>query len=157
MQMKKIFELNSNLITVLLFIVIYGFASNPQFSLAEISADSYCQLIVQSMQKEISNLQELTALTNQYIGDPQTLAQQEEIKRTEFDQAKNALFSSFGTTAEEYVLYMGVHKQEVDKYLEDNPGVKQQIESLSAQLNSVMEEYESLKGSIVEPPAPPLP
>jgi chromosome segregation ATPase len=156
MQMKKIFKLNGNLITVLLFVVIYGFASNPQFSLAEISADSYCQLTVQCMQKEISNLQELIALTNQYIGDPQTLARQEEIKRVEFDQKKTALFSSFGTTAEEYVLYMGVHKQEVNKYLEDNPGVKQQIESLSAQINSLIDEYEALKESI-EPPAPPLP
>jgi chaperonin cofactor prefoldin len=108
------------------------------------------------MQKEISNFQELIALVNQYSNDPVTLAQQEEIKRVQFDQAKNALYSSFGTTAEEYVLYMGSHKNEVDQYLENNQGIKQQIESLSAQINSVMEEYESLKESI-EPAAPPLP
>jgi len=34
----------------------------------------------------------LIALANQYKDDLETLAQQEEIKRAEFDQAKNALF-----------------------------------------------------------------
>lgn len=156
MLFKKIFNLTNILMGVLFVVVILGFTSDPQISFADISVDSYCQLTVQCMQKEISNLQELIALTNQYIGDPQTLAQQEEIKKAEFDQKKTALFSSFGTTAEEYVLYMGVHKQAVDKYMEDNQGVKQQIESLSAQINSLIEEYEALKESI-EPPAPPLP
>jgi cell division septum initiation protein DivIVA len=130
--------------------------ANPRVSLAEISADSYCQLTIQSMQQEVSNLQKLIALANKYKDDPETLARQEEIKRVEFDQAKNALFSSFGTTDEEYVTYMGKNGRAVNAYLDASPDIKQQIDDLSAQVNSLLEEYESLKGS-GEVPEPPLP
>jgi len=38
---------------------------------------------------------------------------------------------------------MGKHKAEVDKYLTENPAVKQQMDSLSAQVRSMLEQYES--------------
>jgi subtilase family serine protease len=98
----------------------------------------------------------LIALADQYKNDPETLAQREEIKRAGFDQAKDALYSSFSTTAEEYVMYMGKNGQEVNKYLDTNPDSKQQIDTLSAQVGSLLEEYESLKGK-EEPPELPLP
>lgn len=145
------------LVTMVFFsIAIFGLVLSPQLALAEISVDSYCQLSIRSMQREVSNFQELIALANQYKNDPETFAQQEEIKRAEFDQAKEALYSSFSTTAEEYVMYMGKNGQEVNKYLDTNPDIKQQIDTLSAQVNSLLEEYESLKGS-GEPPELPLP
>jgi len=77
------------------------------------------------------------------------------VKKLQFDQAKNTLFSSFGTTAEEYVAYMGKNGREVGAYLDANGDIKQQIDDLSAQINSLLEEYESLKGS-GEPAPPPV-
>ena len=53
-------------------------------------------------------------------------------------------------------MYMGKNGQEVNKYLDTNPDIKQQIDTLSAQVNALLEEYESLKGS-EEPPELPLP
>ncbi len=44
----------------------------------------------------------------------------------------------------------------MNAYLEANPDIKQQIDDLSAQVGSLSEEYESLKGS-GEPVEPPLP
>ncbi len=82
------------------------------------------------MQLEVANFQELIALVNQYKNDPKTLIQQEEVKRAEFDQEKNALYSSFGSTAEEYVTYMGKNGQEVEAYLEENQDIKQQMDDL---------------------------
>ena len=105
------------------------------------------------MQQDVSNFQELIALVNQYKDDRKTLNEQEEIKRAEFDAAAEALFASFGTTAEEYVTYMGRNGRAVNAYLEANPDVKQQIDDLSAQVNARMEEYEALKG-IGETPLP---
>ncbi len=51
--------------------------------------------------------------------------------------------------------YMGRNGRAVNAYLEANPDVKQQIDDLSAQINALMEEYETLKGSVE--PAPLLP
>ena len=153
--MQIISKLSGSLMIVLVLAGVLALTVNPRISSAEISVDSYCQLAVQSLQQDVSNFEELIALVNQYNDAPETLAQQEEIKRAEFDAAAEALFSSFGTTAEEYVTYMGRNGRAVDVYLGANPNVKQQIDDLSAQVNTLMVEYEALKGS--GEPALPLP
>jgi len=152
--MQIISKLSGSLMIVLVLAGVLALTVNPQVSLAEISVDSYCQLAVESLQQDVSNFQELIALINQYKDDREALNQQEEIKRAEFDQAKQALFSSFGITDTEYAMYMGTNGRAVDAYLEENPDIKQQIDDLSAQVGSLLEEYESLKGSeeTVEPP-----
>ena len=63
-----------------------------------------------------------------------------------------------GATAEEteHAMYMGENGRAVNAYLEANPDIKQQIDDLSAQVGSLLEEYESLKGS-GEPVSLPLP
>lgn len=154
--MQIISKLSGSLMIVLVLAGVLALTVNPRISLAEISADSYCELAVQSLQQDVSNFQELIALVNQYKDDRKTLNEQEEIKRAEFDAAAEALFASFGTTAEEYVTYMGRNGRAVNAFLEANPDVKQQIDDLSAQVGSLLEEYEALKGS-GEPVVPPLP
>ena len=132
-------------IVVLFLIITFGLTFSPDIGLADIAVDSYCELTIQSMQQEIPQLQELIALANQYSSDPQTLAQQEETKRVEFDQAKEALYSSFDVTAKEYVTYMGKNGRAVNTYLDENLAVKQEIDDLAAQIDSLLQEYESLK------------
>lgn len=154
--MQIISKLSDSLIIVLVLAGVLALTVNPRISLAEISADSYCQLAVQSLQQDVSNFEELIALVNQYKDDRKTLNQQEEIKKAEFQQAKEALFSSFGITDTEYAMYMGENGRAVNAYLEANPDIKQQIDDLSAQVGSLLEEYELLKG-IGEPVEPPLP
>ncbi len=153
MHMRNIEKLTS----VAIFVVaVFGLVFSPQASLAEISVDSYCQVVVQTLQQDVSNFQELVALVNQYKDDRKTLNQQEEIKKVEFKQAKEALYSSFGITDTEYAMYMGKNGRAVKKYLDANPDIKQQIDDLSAQVGSFLEEYESLKASTggTEPPLP---
>ena len=154
--MQIIPKLSGSLMIALVLAGFLALTANPRISLAEISVDSYCQLAVQSLQQDVSNFEELIALVNQYKDDREALNQQEEIKRVEFDQAKEALFSSFGITDTEYAMYMGENGRAVNAYLEANPDIKQQIDDLSAQVGSLLEEYESLKGS-GEPVVPPLP
>jgi len=125
--MQIISKLSGSLMIVLVLAGVLALTVNPRISSAEIPADSYCQL-----------------------------NQQEEIKKAEFDAAKEALFSSFGITDTEYAMYMGTNGRAVDAYLDANPDMKQQIDDLSAEVGSFLEEYESLKGS-GEPVPPPLP
>ena len=127
----------------LALLVALALGSRPGGASADISVPSYCEVAIQNMQQEVSNLNESIALVNQHKADLQTSAEVEQAKRPERDRAKEALFSSFGITAEEYVAYMGKHKAEVDKYLTENPAVKQQMDSLSAQVRSMLEQYES--------------
>ena len=154
--MQIISKLSGSLMIVLVLAGVLALTVNPRISSAEISVDSYCQLAVQSLQQDVSNFQELIALVNQYKDDRKTLNEREEIKKAEFQQAKQALFSSFGITDTEYAMYMGENGRTVNAYLEANPDIKQQIDDLSAQVGSLLEEYEALKGS-GEPVETPLP
>lgn len=137
--MQIISKLSGSLMIVLVLAGVLALTVNPRISAAEISADSYCQLAVQSLQQDVSNFEELILLVNQNKDDREALNQQEEIKRVEFDQAKEALFSSFGITDTEYAMYMGTNGRAVDAYLEENPDIKQQIDDLSAQVGSLLE------------------
>jgi outer membrane murein-binding lipoprotein Lpp len=128
---------------------------SSQVCLADISIDSYCQVVVQSMQQEVSNMQELIAIINQYKDDHDTLAQQIEALQAQFDQARNDLYFSFGTTADEYVFYMGKNAKEINSYLEANPDIKQQIDNLSTQLYELTEQEQALMGG--DKPLPPPP
>ncbi|MBU1053431.1 MAG: hypothetical protein KKC46_06325 [Proteobacteria bacterium] len=151
LQTSKVKIKLSFLISILVLI------SMPQFSIAEISTNSYCQLTIAEMQQQISNYQALISLANQFRDDPTALAQQEAIIRAQFDQEKEARYSSFGTTAQEYVLYMGKNETAVKAYLENNPDVKQQIDDLSDQLKALMDEHQAVKESIINQEPPPLP
>ena len=108
------------------------------------------------MQLEVSNFQELIALARQYNDDPQTLGKQTKIVTANFYQAKDALYSSFGTNREEWATYKSRNGRAVTDFLEANPAIKQQIDELSAQLMSVIQEYASLNMNEKVPP-PPLP
>ena len=70
----------------------------------------------------------------------------EEIKKVEFAQARDALFSSFGITDTEYGTYMGKNGAAVNKYLAENAAIRQEIADLKIQINTLMEQYEILKG-----------
>jgi len=151
-------KIKIRLTRVLLIITYIGlfttFSGLLKNLLAAITVESYCQLTAQSMQQEASNLQELIALANQYANNPNELIRQEQLKKADFEKKKIALYSSFGTTADDYVLYMGGHSAEVNEYYKNNPDIKQQIDSLTAQINSLLSQYESIKGHSVNQPLP---
>lgn len=142
-------------ISLKVVIGVFLLMMNPLIASADIAADAYCQLSIECMQQEVKNFQVLITLVNQYQDDRETLNQQEEIKKAEFSQARDAIFLSFGITDTEYGAYMGSNSQAVKKYLEDNPSIKQQIDDLSDQANSLMEQYEALKGEEEQVPAEP--
>ena len=149
MEFKRKFKNITIVSSWFLFLVsICGFVFLPRISCADISTDAYCQLIIQSMQGEISNLQELISLVDQYANDPVAFAQQEILKQREFEQQKTQLFSAFGTTAGEYATYMNTNSEKVHAYLAAHPDIKQQIDALSAKVNSLLEQYEAKKATI---------
>lgn len=141
---KKSF-LNMAYITAFLVFVSCLIFLNPSVSVAELSVDSYCELCIESMEQEVSNYKELIELVRQYSHDPEALARQERLKRTEFDSAKEDLYTSFGTSTQEYILYMGKNRDAVNDYLEKHPDTKLKIDSLMFQINFVLVVYESVK------------
>lgn len=139
------------------FFVLLALNAIVAISSAEITTENFCQIAIEEMQQQISNYQDLIDLVNQYQDDPATLTEQEEIKRAQFDQEKEDRYSSYGITAQEFVLYMGKNAAAVDAYLEANPDLKQQMDDLKDQLNSLAEEHTALKEALDQPSVPPSP
>lgn len=123
--------------------------------LKELEVPNYCLLAVANAKQELVNLNELIVLAQDYSDEPNTFLEQERIKRKEFDDGKQTLFESFDTTTHEYITFMGENPKAVEKYLAGYPHIKQAIDDFSNQVNTLLEEYEALRESIViisEPP-----
>jgi len=131
---------------IVLFISFIIFSLIPRLSIAETSITSYCQLSIQSLQQQVSNFQELITLANQYSDDPEGFSSAEAAKQAEFEEETAALMASYDMTPEEYALYMGKHKEEVEAYWQENPALKQQLDDLSAQAMALMNEFETITG-----------
>lgn len=157
MQIKKIFKCYT--VLNILIIIMLTFSITTNISFANLTIASYCQLSIQSMQLEVTHLNDLISIMNQYQDDPEIQVQQITIKQAEYDQTLTNLYISFGTTGNEYVTYLGKHDQEVASYLDSNPDIKQQIDGLTSQIETLLAQYESLKGYEGEQPPqePPLP
>ncbi len=123
-----------------LLLFITGILFFPGTSFTEVSVSSYCELSTQSIQEQVSNFQELIALANQYSNDPDSFATVEAAKQAEFEEKANTLMVSFGMTTQEYVLYMGKYKKEVEAYWNDNPTLKEQLDELAAEAFALMTE-----------------
>ncbi len=152
--MHLLSQIKTNTLFYFFLVVLSFFFSTSGNAFSDILVDSYCHLSILCLQKEASNFQELITLATQYQNDRETLNQKEEIKKSEFTQARDALFSSFGITATEYGIYMGKNGRAVNKYLAENPSIKQTIANLRAQINALMEQYERLKGEKGTPALP---
>jgi hypothetical protein len=151
--MNKVeYSMFKTIVRALCFLLFLVFMCNVKIGYAQMSVESYCQLSIQSLKQEVSNIQQLIALANQYQNDSLTLLQQETLTRTTFDQAKEKLYNSFGTTSKEYVLYMGKNWAAVNSYLDANPGYKNQIQDLKSQLSELSEKHDALKIAIKNSP-----
>lgn len=114
-------------------------------AIAEISAESYCQLTIESMRQEASNVQMLIVLADQYKSSPKVFLAKEKEKKAEFDQARQQLYASHKTNDEEYAQYMGEHSAAVNTYLANNPDKAQELGALAAQVDSLLKQYEALR------------
>lgn len=126
MQIKKIFNASLIITIIFSFLTICSTMYNPPLVFAEIGPDSYCRLHIQVMEQTVSNL-------NKSITKP------------ELEQNLEQLYDSYGTTDREYILYMGKNSRRVNAYLQSHPDVKQRIDALGVQINSLIEKYDTQK------------
>ena len=113
---------------------------------AELSVASYCELAIKKLEQQAKQFRDLIDLCVQYKNERNKLIQEESILKGRYDLARALLFSSYGTTADEYVSYRGKHSLEVERYLKTQTFVQHRIESLSNEVRSLFDKYESLKG-----------
>ncbi len=137
--------------TAIIFVIVFTLILHIPCH-AELTAESYCDLTVESIKQEINSLNEFIALAQQYSNNKDAFLEQESLKKQELDSQKEALFSSFNTTADEYIAFMGKNEKALNEYFNVRPDIKQKIDSLANQIKPLLEQYESLKHGIINQP-----
>lgn len=118
---------------------------HPGQASGEITADDYCQITIALANNTIDDLSERLALFTQYSSDFRLFLIKEKELIEKNQEKRKALFAGYDLTPGQYGMFKRTHKQETDFYLREHPEVREEIESLSAQISSLIESYESLK------------
>jgi len=105
-------------IIVLLFFCLVVAGAGPAHG--ELGPESFCRLHIEVMEATLSMLSN-------------------EITASERESALKRLYEQYGTTEEEYLLFMGGHGSETQAYMEANPEVQKRIDSLGDLLDSAMD------------------
>jgi hypothetical protein len=130
--------------------------SQPGDAASSLDVTAYCDLTVASMEQQVQALEERITLVQTYGDDPVALEEKEAEARQAQDEALIALYESYGTTDTEYSLFMGEEGEAVDAYLAEQVEIAGEIDSLTAQIDALMGQYEALKDDATAAPPPPL-
>jgi len=131
------------------FLIVFSILiSTCTVSSGKITVPSYCELTEKVIQQHCANIKELIQIVKQYQYDNNKIQIIESSKQREFAHSEKTLFSSFGITPKEYVLYMAENSMSVQAFFKKNPDIKKKIDELSAERNMLLEEYENLKAQV---------
>ncbi|MCF8027333.1 MAG: hypothetical protein K9K81_03130 [Desulfobacteraceae bacterium] len=106
------------IVLLFLYLVIVSAGSGPAYG--ELGPESFCRLHIKIMEATLS------MLNNQITAD-------------EHEDALNSLYEEYGTTEDEYLLFMGGNGSETQAYIEANPELQKRINTLAGRLDSAME------------------
>ena len=130
--------------------------SRPGEAASNLDVAVYCNLTIASMEQQVQALQKRITLVRSYSNDSGALAKKEAEARQAQDEALIALYGSYGTTDVEYSLFMGEQGPAVRAYLAEQVEIAAKIDTLKAQIEALMGQYETLKGGTAVPPPPAL-
>ena len=110
-----------------------------------LTVEEYCQLKMEWLSYERQVWQNKIDLLNQYHSDPDMFLAKEAQLCNEEKSACEEFLKTYGTNSEEFhLVFPNEHGVEIDTYLENNPEIRDQIDSLSAQNDSLISQYEDL-------------
>jgi predicted metal-binding transcription factor (methanogenesis marker protein 9) len=126
-----------------IFLLILACLTAMGLTRFEISTEEYFQLKQALMELSIQEWQERVEAANQNEDDRRKLTERlDEI--TDRNRAlRDEIYRRHGMSAREDLRYASTHAKEFESYLEENPEVKNSIESLKERLNSLVQQFEA--------------
>lgn len=135
--------------TLVLFVTGSGMA-------ASLTPYAYVELTKQTMEHKAQNLTELITQISNFTGDTTTWVSTEAQLNSGFDAEYEALYTDYGVSAQEFVLFYSANEADVESYLDAYPDDRTRIADLEAQISSALDQFEQLKIDLLQL-APVLP
>jgi predicted metal-binding transcription factor (methanogenesis marker protein 9) len=127
-----------------IFLLLLACLTAMGLSRFEISTEEYCQLKQALVELSIQEWQERVEAANQNKDDRKKLTERlDEI--TERNRGlRDETYRRHGMSSRDDLRYASTHAKELESYLEENPEVKNSIESLKERLNRLVEQFEAV-------------
>ena len=150
-------------------LLVLSVASTTPASQNEITVEVYCQMTVKLMELSLQEWQERVAAVGQGAADrkrklrvmpsvlewrgrvtatgqadrDERIVKLEEITRRN-QSLRDDVHRQYGMSAKDELRYVSEHASEIDSYLEDNPEVRESIQSLKRNINILIEQFEAV-------------
>jgi hypothetical protein len=113
----------------------------------DLKIEDYCHLTVTLMELSVSEWNERIPVAEQNKGDRKKFqARLDEIAK-KYSDLQNESYRQFGTDHRAYLTYATAHAAEIESYLEDNPKLKDEIDSLKDRIDTLIHQFESITSS----------
>ena len=109
----------------------------------ELTVEDYCRLTISLMQISVEEWQERVPVAEKIKTDRRKLEAGLQSVTKKFGEQRAETLKQFGISRQALLTYTTEHKTEIESYLEDNPEVREAIDSLQKQINKLIEQFES--------------
>lgn len=111
---------------------------------AEITVENYCHLTKSLMELSVREWRDrLGVAVEQSQATRKEMARSLEKITSRYRKPQNRLYKQYGIGRRSYLHYAGDHKAEIESYLEENPDVRGEIESIRGQINELIQRFET--------------
>jgi hypothetical protein len=117
---------------------------------SEITTYAYIELTKQSTQQKVQDLNQIIGAISSFASEPELWITEEAQMNAVFDSRLEALYESYGITADQYLLYYSKNMDEIESYLDVHQDDKQVIEQLNTEVASLLNQYEQLKMDLLQ-------
>ena len=119
------------------------FGSEVRAQSTELTVEDYCRLTISLMQVSVEEWQERVPVAEKIRADRRKLESGLEGVTKKFREQRTEKLKQFGISQQSYLNYSTEHKDEIESFLEDNPEVREAIDSLQKQIDKLIEQFES--------------
>lgn len=116
---------------------------------AELTPYAYVQLTKKAMDYRVQNLNALIYRISQFSGNGKGWYREEATINAETNQRFDSLYSRFGVTEREYLLFYSANRGDVENYLDAYPKTRDGIEKLAQQQSALLDKYEQMKVNLL--------
>jgi hypothetical protein len=129
--------------------LLLGLAAAPEARQSGLTVEAYCQLTKSLMESSVQEWEERVEVATSHQGDRKELAAKLEAVTERRRPQRDEVYSQYGLNPGADLRYASEHRAEIEGYLEENPEVREALDSLKTRVNTLIQQFEAVA------PAPP--
>jgi hypothetical protein len=132
------------LLPAISFLLLFSFSAMATFGWQDdISVEDYCRLTQSLMELSVQEWQGRLDLATQSKNDRKGLSQKLEAVTKRSKPLRDEIYLHYGMSPKDELRYASDHRPEIESYLEENPEVRDSIDSLKKRIDDLIQRFEA--------------